>query len=377
MPPAAGGGGGNANTEDSSAGLLWSLFAIFLLGGIVWHVFRPQIVSAYLSLRYHEISALSVVMHNSDIVSLKNSLATLDPEALNFSDLILVGKITGNYLRIPLVIILLVLAFIVYCGNTVRKFKTVYSMKSLAYSEQGNWPQIMPVIGKNILQQDLDNGIWAMAMTPIQFSKKYNLMEIYRRQSSDLLNKNSRIEIVLKRGEANKIFTLQLGERWRGFAKTPLYVQALFAIFAARINADTAEAAKLIKQLNISSTSKLDYSGVKALYAKHANSKLVKKILTNHAYVATVMASMLVACRQDGVQATADFIWLKTLDRSLWYMLNNMGRQTAFIECAGPYAHWLAEKEAGRKLIIPMINTATDALELSLKSMIYNPEEDN
>jgi intracellular multiplication protein IcmP len=121
----------------------------------------------------------------------------------------------------------------------------------------------------------------------------------------------------------------------------------------------------------------MDFRGVDALLKKHENTKVVQKILQSHAYVMTVMAAMLVGARMDGVQATADFLWLKPIDRRLWYVLNTMGRQTPFVESAGPYAHYVAEKEAGRKLLIPMIESATNALELALKSMVYHPEEES
>ncbi len=55
---------------------------------------------------------------------------------------------------------------------------------------------------------------------------------------------------------------------------------------------------------------------------------------------------------RDGVQASADFLWLKPIDRRLWYMLNTVGRQTPFAEVAGPYAHWLAEREMGKRILM-------------------------
>ena len=54
-----------------------------------------------------------------------------------------------------------------------------------------------------------------------------------------------------------------------------------------------------------------------------------------------------------------------------------MGRQTPFVEVAGIFAHWVAEKEAGRKLIVPMVEEATNALEIALKEVVYNPDEED
>ena len=155
----------------------------------------------------------------------------------------------------------------------------------------------------------------------------------------------------------------------------PPYARALFAVFAARINADTAEAAKLIAQFAASASGgKIDMRGVDDLLKKHENSKLVKKITTRHAYVLTVMASMLEGAREDGVQASADFLWLKPVDRKLWYILNAVGRQTPFVEVAGIFAHWIAEKEANKRLFVPVVDEATKALESALKEIVYKPD---
>ena len=53
---------------------------------------------------------------------------------------------------------------------------------------------------------------------------------------------------------------------------------------------------------------------------------------------------MLVAARTDGVLASAEFLWLKPVDRQLWFMLNSIGRRTPFVEVSAPYAHWLVER---------------------------------
>ena len=56
-------------------------------------------------------------------------------------------------------------------------------------------------------------------------------------------------------------------------------------------------------------------------------------------------------------------------------MLNTVGRQTPFVEVAGPFAHWVAEKEMGKRLLVPMVEEATNALELALKDIIYKQDE--
>jgi intracellular multiplication protein IcmP len=150
---------------------------------------------------------------------------------------------------------------------------------------------------------------------------------------------------------------------------------ALFAVFAARNAGDTKAAAELLAHISASVTTKLNFSGAATLCKKHEKTKTVQRITQTHAYTLTVMASMLEAAREDGVQASADFLWLKPVDRRLWYMLNTIGRQTPFVEVAGSFAHWLAEKQVGRRLLVPMVEEATNALELALKEILYRPDE--
>lgn len=178
------------------------------------------------------------------------------------------------------------------------------------------------------------------------------------------------------RGHANTLFSLQLGQPWAGVDGLPIHVQALFGIFAARFNRDRDGANALLLQIAQSSGSgKLNFAGARELCHRHGKSKPIRRLFMEHAYVLTVMASLLEMARLDGVMASADFIWLKPLDRRLWYMLNNVGRQTAFVEVAGPFAHWLAEKALGRKIITPFIEEATTALELAIQEIIYIPDK--
>jgi intracellular multiplication protein IcmP len=250
-------------------------------------------------------------------------------------------------------------------------------MKDLADLEKMNWPQITPVIGLQLDKKDIDKGPWAMALTPMQFCKRYKLLDEHKPQPREGMTRKewNRIEVTLRRGQANRLFAIQLGAVWQGTKRLSPHGRALFAIFAARYHSDTKAAQKLLNQISASSTGKIDYTGVDELLRKYEGHKHIQEIVHQHAYVLTVMASMLEVAREDGVQASADFLWLKPIDRRLWYMLNTVGRQTPFVEVAGPFAHWVAEKQIGRRLLVPMVEEATNALEIALKEIIYRPDE--
>jgi len=372
----AGGGAQQSGQQESSSGILWGVAAVFAAGGALWLGYKKQIVSAFLSVKLWEIKFIGLFTHGLDDV--RSVIETKDPTTYTLHEVLTAGQAVGEYLRIPFVLLLFGLAFVVFFGNSARVFKRIYSMRDLVQLEKTNWPQITPVSNLNLIKENIDKGPWAMAMTPMQFCKRYQLLDLHARAPQEGLTRKeqAQVEAVLKRGVANKIFALQLGPYWQGTAKLPLHARALFAVFAARYNNDTQAAANLLAQISKSSLTKLDFTGADELCKKYENTKAIQKIINGHAYVLTVMASMLIAAREDGVQASSDFLWLKPVDRRLWYMLNNVGRQTAFVEVAGPFAHWVAEKEIGRKLIVPLVEEATNALELVLKEILYKPDED-
>lgn len=364
-----------SNQSDNSMAALWIVGAMLVFISIIWVTFKKYLILFYFKVKLFEIDLLSYFTHHLD--DTRTFIQTADPTKLTFQEVVMVGSSVGEYIRFPLVMVLMILAFLLYFSHRVRVFKHIYTMQDLVQVEKTNWPQINPVANLDLLHTDIDKGPWAMALTPMQFCKRYHLLEEYQRGPQEgLIQKEwSRIEVKLKRGEANKIFASQLGILWPGGAHLPPHVKALFAAFAARINGDTNGAAQLLTNINRSIPTKLNFSGTEELLKKHENTKHVQQIVRSHAYMLTLMASMLLASREDGVQASADFLWLKPVDRRFWYMLNTVGRQTAFVEVGGVYAHWLAERALGKPLVVPMIEEATHALEIAIKEVVYRPDE--
>lgn len=89
-------------------------------------------------------------------------------------------------------------------------------------------------------------------------------------------------------------------------------------------------------------------------------------IMLSHGFVVTGLMTMLEEARGGGVVPCVEFIELKGEDRKLWYALQCVGRKTAFVEAAGPYAHWLLEKMIGKAITQPEVTSAVEALKLAL-----------
>ncbi|MBR4747704.1 MAG: hypothetical protein IK061_09995, partial [Desulfovibrio sp.] len=76
--------------------------------------------------------------------------------------------------------------------------------------------------------------------------------------------------------------------------------------------------------------------------------------------------------RRKGVLPTAEFIWLRPVDRRLYYLCNNLGRRSVWPEIAGAWAHYQTESLLGSAdpdfagLGEAHVEEACDALEAAL-----------
>ncbi|MHA7840896.1 MAG: type IVB secretion system coupling complex protein DotM/IcmP [Gammaproteobacteria bacterium] len=363
--------------SDNSMSIIWMIVFIFAFIFIIWHAFSEQIITAYLKLKLLEIALIS---NFTDVLApMAQWIHSVSPAALDFKSLEEVSNAVGVYVRWPVLVVLAGFSLVLFLGGTKNRFRNHYDMQRLAKEEADNWPLINATIRLNLADKHVEKGQWAMAMTPMDFSKKHKLLKVEMKNTGEFgLKKDIRPVATVIRGRANKAFARQLGPTWTRAEDLPLYGRTLFAIFAARALGDREAANALLRQIAESAGAgkKLDFRGADDLLKRHVNDKKIKKVVDGYSYVYTVMAAMLDFARGDGVLASAEFIWLKALDRPLWFMLNTVGRQTAPAEIAGPFSHWQAEKAIGHKLNFPMVEEATNALELAIEEMHYLPDDD-
>jgi intracellular multiplication protein IcmP len=362
-----GSGGG-----DNSLAAFWLTIFFFALIGVIWYVFRVQIAWLILKLKFYEIALVSIFA--SKAIPITQYLQNIQGTAAEMKVLGTVLTDVGNYFRYPVVAFLMIFAFVIFLTHPTMKFKRAHNMKTLYEQEKYNWPQIMPISSFNLVKEPIEKGPWGMSLTPMQFAKKHKLI-VEEREKKVGLGQSHSITVNLARAQAYQVFSMQLDANFYSIDKVKPHIKALFAIFSARVNKDEPVAKKILDQLAVSYVSgHLDFSGIDEAVKKYKELPSIKKVLESHAYVITMMASMLEAARQDGVVASADFLWLKLVDRPMWYMLNGVGRQTAFVEVGGAVAHWLAEKRIKRKISTPMVEEAVKALDIALKEVMYVPE---
>ncbi len=368
--------GQDPNAEKNSMNLLWIVGGIFVTSLLIWYFLGYWLKYAFIQWRLMQTQMLT--FFGADLEHVEYMLSQITPNDLNAELALYISDELAWWLLVPFLAIMALLSLILWKGHVVMRFRKTYDMKKLAEQEVATWPVIAPIIKLDLIKEDLEKGPWAMAMNPIQFGRRYRLLEVERMpDKSAAWREGTDFIATVKKDVAHRLFSAQLGALFEGPARLPKYTRALFAIFAARMNHDSKPARALIDQLALTAAKgEIDYTGMTALLKKHYNTRVVQTVLKNHAYVYTVMATMLLLARTDGVQATADFLWLKPVDRRLWLMLNCVGRQVCFPEIAGPYAHWIAEKQLGRPLFVPKIEQAIIAYETTVANTIYVPTEE-
>ncbi len=362
--------------SDQTTNFFWVIALISGIFILLWWLAPQLFVKPVFWLRYKELSAICILSRAFPLLShlihlpsahkiilIQKYMTSVSLHKLSFMDFISVNTFVGDITRYFCIVVVIAIVTILFSFHGASHFRHIYSMKSLRKVAAENWPQIQPVINLDLVKTDIDKGPWAMAQTPFIFCQQHDLVFPIEKNHCKLWG--------LRKGPAFRVFSLQLGRLFTTVEALPIHVKALLVVFIARSRHERSVASKFLSQIAASAASgKLDFTGVDDQLALYKESNALRWAAARHAYVNTLMATMLEIARADGVLASAEFLWLKPVDRKLWYMLNSVGRQTAVTEVGGAFAHWLAEKKIGKPMKTPMIKSAVEALEDSLDSIL-------
>lgn len=184
----------------------------------------------------------------------------------------------------------------------------------------------------------------------------------------------------LDRGRCHALLSLDLGKPIEALEEMAPHEKCLFTVFGARLfsdNADIEQAQQLLDALNRSCHKGTwqgkrgypDLSLTDAAFASYAKHPDALDWLARHPYPRTLLHSMHKAALRTGKLPSAHFLWLKGMDRQLWYALNTTGRKGPFIESAAVFTQTLWEEFAadnGYRLPTPQLDDAIDGIEAYL-----------
>lgn len=344
-----------SNSESSEGSIFIIVLAVAIFALIMWMMVGEGFSILMSHLRRLQLMLFMPFFHGA--AELWGKLVARQGTPLTFSETTSMLTLTGNYVRWLYVPPIALMGIYLYMKSPRSKFRKVHTMSSLSKQEAKLWPEIAPVAGRQLelVSGDITQGPWAVSMTEWEFAEKYGLA-----QRGGAVNRDA----------ARDIFIKQLGPLWAGPQALPVHARAILAAFILRIAGKKEESLAAFRKMGAtfatSGISGMDTSWVDAALAAHGKHPNVRRVYERHAYVFTVMATMEQIARADGVLPSPLFIWLKTVDRRLWYTLNNVGRYSFHVECAGIMSHWLFEKSVRQACPSPMVEKALDGFEEAL-----------
>ena len=392
---------------------------LFLCCVFLWNKYYPQIYGKLIAIASYE--ALPFIAFPG-MGKFHAVVEKLNPASLTLSDMHSILNRAGRWyawLLAPFG------AWLIWKGaksSARENYRRKLNMDGLLKNNVNLYPCIAPILnwGNSLLKEKNDSGPWMTARQPIQFVAEAGLLtnqetgEVLK--AKDLLSEAfianpdspviaGAIKAKFNRMEAAGAFKKQFSPQFQGLKKLPPYLYALCAAFLLFGSGKKEEGQKILDTMSV--TFRPPRKAVKAKWSfkppfyipgspgkkgysinthvptpakeieKIFNSEAVQLYVRPHnRYRDHVILSLYAFARKKGVLSTAEFIWLRPVNRRLFYLLNNYGRRTAWVEIAGPFVHYQAEEVLGNhsrdfqgtdipeedKLVEPAVN----ALELAM-----------
>ena len=275
-------------------------------------------------------------------------IAEADPASLSWGTMQKVLHYTGSWIRWPFALLLVLFGvaaiFMGRVGGLVRRF----NMESLLRNNAESFPCLRPVVGRGkylLSPESHDSGPWKIARTPVQFALENELL-------LDEQGKPFTPEQALKNGlpstelpawgnarldekKALAVLTEQLGKPFEGYEGLSPCRRALAVAFLAYANGDKKGCVSMLDMVS-SSYNEIDGNAdcpvltdtafekrLKKAWARHKDVLSEKNMASHAAYELPWFMALLYRARQKGVLASSQFLWLRPMDRLLWYALNH------------------------------------------------------
>lgn len=350
---------GGSQDSSSMDGMYLAGMAIFALL-VVQFFFGEQVTWLYVKLRQAWLVAITSVWAQPDLVDALRLIKTRKVSELTGDQLSHLSSVL-RWFMFPIWGALV--GWVAWRGfrrNPGRSFRRSLSRQTLAKEMSMDFPWSLPALSTDLVKEPIDEGPWAMALTPLMFARKYSLLRVRQVDMPD----------------AEKLFATQLGRLWTKPERLNPYTRALFACFAAQAMRDADGADAALRELVISiSAGQPQFAKSAALFEKYANAPEIKEICARHAYQSTVLIALFAEGKQTGIFPPNHFLWLKRVNRTLWFSLNCVLRRTCFPEVAGIFSHYQAELVAGHPIEVPQVKAAAVALAAAISEVAFEPEK--
>ncbi|TBW57439.1 hypothetical protein EZI54_07205 [Marinobacter halodurans] len=407
--------GQNTGLEDFIAPFIF-LGTIILLLWAIWNFQQTVVIRAlfitvgFLSKAIQYISFMYPDHIAGNLSNWSTTLLSADPSQYGADAAIVMADTifqTVSFFLLPWVVIRI---WGLNKPRRIRKYVRRFDLHKLAQANAGFNPSINVVMQEDLLNTPIHKGPWAVNRSPIDYALMNGLVQVSSTKNigdkiSEILgapkSENARLKTIkgwserkmswsakerrrampspwqcqLNKPKTDALLTVQLGGLWKGFESLDRFEKCVAAILVTCIASSPNAARKLALQMGNSwkrldrkkrQRPTLDDTGVDKALKKYGVHPKVKRVLGYHSFKNTVFVGLLNEAGNKGVFTTNEFLWLKPVNRTLFFALNQFGGDRPFAEAAGVWSHYQEEVKAGHGIKIPCVESGTDGIEESL-----------
>lgn len=360
---------------------IMAFIVVFLTFGVcyfIWYFFSVELTNFVRWVRVAELYIVKLIYGTGSASTSQNVdswlgwLSSTDAHKITTDHIRVSTKVAVTPLRDVFLVVMAAMIIIIFFKGPSTKFRRRMRLEELMKEQSKSFPANMPFLKFDpsklpyrVPGQPVPKNLplFSEALAPEEWLAHNEICST----KSPSINDEKAYHALVK----------QLGNRWQGPEALPIHVQGLFAAFALKHVRRRKDCETLLNQLAVSWSADKGFTPSMAL--RRQISKIIKdpklggalrKHSDKHAFETTALLRALSRAREEGgVLAPAEFLWLRGVDRNLWYPLNNLGRKAYHAEAAGALVHYTNELIAGQKIPTPRFEEVIKSLKTYMKSV--------
>ncbi len=341
------------NDNDNGMAPTYMVAVILLTLLLLYWLFHNQFIRAIFMIKRFELSI--IMLWDGHYSMLMNWCNHVLDSTVTLKQLKYLGYNTSEALTTSFWVLGVVFILVLFFFHPDRKYRKTFSMQSLSQFIAHHFTKVYtPNSSQTQSKVKLET-----ALTPVEYLQHHHLIA------------NGKLDLNL----LHENLTQQLGRALNGLTKEDVEIYGLATVFSLCILDKRKQADKLLTYLN-SEFGHGNTNGVKKFFTtqklnhflnKHLSECIahaeIQTIMSKHHYTSTLLCALLSTARKGGIVPSSSFLWLKTVNRTLWYALNNVGRKTFFVEGAAITTHWQFEESLNASFSSAMIDNVITALQ--------------